>query len=195
MPSLKPGYEAGCEYTCLPPGCAGVVANTGAGSEGYTFPAPAPPVTCDLFAGAPSEHMFVNRGDYLETSKRDKTLLEWGPTFTNIYGVLDTCVACAGLDADNPSRICYGFKPAFNAWEVLLIWYVLGIALFLCPPVPGPPMYIFGGLVCVGKFEDDATMIWATRDNAFVGGIAFMVLNSLVLTIKNESRSRKSMQS
>lgn len=75
------------------------------------------------------------------------------------------------------------FLDPFNAWEVLLIWYVLGIALFLCPPVPGPPMYIFGGLVCVGKFEDDASMIWATRDNAFIGGIAFMVLNCLVLKL------------
>merc|ERR1719379_152598 len=33
-----------------------------------------------------------------------------------------------------------------------MVWFVAGFLMFLLPPVPGPPVYLFGGLVAVPKF-------------------------------------------
>jgi hypothetical protein len=36
-------------------------------------------------------------------------------------------------------------------WWVLAATYLMGMFLFMLPPVPGPPIYIFGGLVIAGR--------------------------------------------
>jgi len=37
---------------------------------------------------------------------------------------------------------------------VIVSFVVLGVGMFLLPPVPGPPVYLTGGVLLVGSLED-----------------------------------------
>lgn len=88
-------------------------------------------VACNLFGGAPGTHKFVNRGDYevrgsegVYTNPKT-TLIQWGGSYTEVYGQVDTCVDCAGYtragvagNENHPSRICFAFSPLFTSNEV-----------------------------------------------------------------------------
>merc|ERR1712224_1151379 len=63
----------------------------------------------------------------------------------------------------------------FGAWLILGLWYLLGLIGFLNPAVPGPPIYLFGGLVCVAQFEKTSLGFW--------GGIVTVCLASWVLKL------------
>ena len=62
----------------------------------------------------------------------------------------------------------------FSAWVILGLWYMLGLIGFLNPAIPGPPIYLFGGLVCAGQFE---SMV------GFWGGIIIVCLASWILKL------------
>eukprot|EP00854_Cymbomonas_tetramitiformis_P001733 gene1733-2393_t len=40
------------------------------------------------------------------------------------------------------------------AAAVIFVFFVVGISLFLLPPVPGVPVYLAGGIIVVGRFEE-----------------------------------------
>lgn len=42
---------------------------------------------------------------------------------------------------------------------VLIVFFIIGVVMFLLPPIPGPPVYITGGLLIVGALED-ASGFW-----------------------------------
>lgn len=64
---------------------------------------------------------------------------------------------------------CREYLKPFNPWLVLFSWYWLGLLMLLCPAIPGPPVYIFGGLVVVNKFTADPT--YGSENQAFMIGL------------------------
>ena len=67
---------------------------------------------------------------------------------------------------------------------VLFLYYVVGMVGFLLPPVPGPPIYLFGGVVVVRQFaqinaKDGETI----NDNSFWLGCVIVILVSWVLKL------------
>ena len=44
---------------------------------------------------------------------------------------------------------------ALNVGTVIAVFILIGVAMFLLPPVPGPPVYLTGGILVVGKLEAD----------------------------------------
>ena len=47
---------------------------------------------------------------------------------------------------------------------VIILWFLVGVVAFMLPPVPGPPIYLFGGVVCVDAFDNipgkDGVWFW-----------------------------------
>ena len=39
-------------------------------------------------------------------------------------------------------------------WVVFVVFFSIGVFMFLLPPIPGPPVYLTGGIVIVGALED-----------------------------------------
>mmetsp|Transcript_16658 Transcript_16658/g.41232 ORF Transcript_16658/g.41232 Transcript_16658/m.41232 type:complete len:622 (+) Transcript_16658:2185-4050(+) len=71
-----------------------------------------------------------------------------------------------------------------RSWQILLIWYAAGLFAFLLPPIPGPPVYLFGGLVVVRAFEQE----WSpdgqsSDDTAFWMGILITCVVALALKL------------
>ena len=71
----------------------------------------------------------------------------------------------------------------YNAWIVLLVFCVITYIMYMLPVVPGGPMSIFAGMVCVHKFAKDSfliSIVGGSRDdegasrNAFYVGILLM---------------------
>jgi hypothetical protein len=48
-------------------------------------------------------------------------------------------------------------------WIVFVIFFAIGVFMFLLPPIPGPPVYLTGGIVIVGALEESM---------GFWGGVA-----------------------
>ncbi|CAD7949427.1 unnamed protein product [Amoebophrya sp. A120] len=67
-------------------------------------------------------------------------------------------------------------KPAY---QILIVWYIAGLVGFLLPPVPGPPVYLFGGLVVVGAFEKE----FEDPDTGFWLGLAITSVVALILKL------------
>ncbi|CAD7941072.1 unnamed protein product [Amoebophrya sp. A25] len=63
---------------------------------------------------------------------------------------------------------------------VMLFWYLAGLGCFLLPPVPGPPVYLFGGLVVVDAFEKANT---DDPETGFWLGLALTCVVSLILKL------------
>lgn len=67
-------------------------------------------------------------------------------------------------------------EPIPKAVLVLVLWYCVGIIGFLLPPVPGPPIYLFGGVVVVRTFAD-------CGGDGFWYGVVIVILFSLILKL------------
>merc|ERR1719387_154719 len=67
-----------------------------------------------------------------------------------------------------------GFLKSASLGMVLFIFYLVGITMFLLPPVPGVPVYMAAGTMVAGK---------CTPHMGFVGAIFFCSLLSLVLKL------------
>ena len=55
-----------------------------------------------------------------------------------------------------------------NPGVVIVCFYILGVSMFLLPPVPGPPVYLTGGVLVVGAMEDSMGFWGATVICIFV---------------------------
>ena len=67
-------------------------------------------------------------------------------------------------------------EPVSKAFLILFLWYGVGIVGFLLPPVPGPPIYLFGGVVVVRAFDN-------CGGNGFWYGVVIVIFASLVLKL------------
>ncbi len=56
----------------------------------------------------------------------------------------------------------------FSPAVVLVCFVLLGVGMFLLPPVPGPPVYLTGGVLLVGSMEDSMGFWGATLACVFV---------------------------
>ncbi len=64
---------------------------------------------------------------------------------------------------------------------VAILWYLTGLFMFLLPPVPGPPVYLFGGVVVVRVFAVDSAGV--IDEAMFWWGILFTSIASWVLKL------------
>jgi len=55
-----------------------------------------------------------------------------------------------------------------NPGVVVVCFFILGVSMFLLPPVPGPPVYLTGGVLVVGAMEDSMGFWGATIICIFV---------------------------
>jgi hypothetical protein len=46
------------------------------------------------------------------------------------------------------------YLKAQEVWMVFLVFFGIGVFMFLLPPIPGPPVYLTGGIVIVGALEE-----------------------------------------
>ena len=56
----------------------------------------------------------------------------------------------------------------FSPVVVLFCFILLGVFMFLLPPVPGPPVYLTGGVLLVGSMQDTYGFWGATAICVFV---------------------------
>lgn len=43
--------------------------------------------------------------------------------------------------------------PGAKCVVIIILWFMVGVLAFMLPPVPGPPVYLFGGVVVVRAFD------------------------------------------
>ena len=58
---------------------------------------------------------------------------------------------------------------------IVVIFVIIGITMFLLPPVPGPPVYLFAGIVLVRKMKDGPIGFW--------GGIVVAIFASFFVKL------------
>ena len=61
-----------------------------------------------------------------------------------------------------------GIMKDYSPAVVLVCFVLLGVGMFLLPPVPGPPVYLTGGVLLVGSMEDSMGFWGATLACVFV---------------------------
>jgi hypothetical protein len=71
-----------------------------------------------------------------------------------------------GIEAENIGK----------AVLILILWYIVGIIGFMLPPVPGPPLYLFGGVVVVRAFDN-------CGGDGFWIGVFIVCIFSLILKL------------
>lgn len=114
-------------------------------------------------------------------------LLNWTTIITKAYimGILLFILNVAAEKAIYLMLIYIGeFFDSIDlaAWPktflVITLWYLVGLIGFMLPPVPGPPLYLFGGVVVTKAFmatSDDDTGYWT--------GIIVTIFLSLILKL------------
>jgi hypothetical protein len=65
--------------------------------------------------------------------------------------------------------------------QVLVIFYAIGISLFLLPPVPGVPVYLFGGVILTAKLQGDYHF-FSSGETGF--WCAVVLISCICLTLK-----------
>jgi hypothetical protein len=75
-----------------------------------------------------------------------------------------------------------------KAFLVLALWYITGLCGFMLPPVPGPPLYLFGGVVVTKSFMATSPV---GDDTGYWTGIIVTMCASLCLKLNACSFEQK----
>ena len=67
-------------------------------------------------------------------------------------------------------------SPGAKCVVVIILWFLVGVVAFMLPPVPGPPVYLFGGVVVVRAFDQIGPA-------GFWTGCAIVIVFSLFLKL------------
>jgi hypothetical protein len=91
-----------------------------------------------------------------------RAVLRWlfdSPTTTIVYATwiaLSYFIISIGVGKGAVIFLAWlvSYLKAQEVWLVFLVFFGIGVFMFLLPPIPGPPVYLTGGIVIVGALED-----------------------------------------